>query len=75
MCLIRTSRQCRNEASSCSALISTNHADIKVSGGQTAADAAREQRHYALADYVEGFQPGPRGELAISCCTQYSHSF
>ncbi len=49
---------------------STNHADIKTRGGQTAADVAREEGYHALADYVEGFQSGPRGELAISCCTQ-----
>ncbi len=45
---------------------STNHADIKDKWGKTAVDMARELRHSALADYVEGFQPGPRGELAIS---------
>ena len=49
----------------------TNHADIKTKQGLTAADVARKNGHYALADDVEGFQPGPRGELAISCCTQY----
>ena len=49
---------------------STNHVDIENIGGQTAADMARGEGHHALADYVEGFQPGPRGELTISCCTQ-----
>ncbi len=43
---------------------STNHADIKDSDGQTAADVARGQWNYALARDVEAFQPGPRGELA-----------
>ena len=51
---------------------STNHSDIKDStGGETAADMARGEGYHALADYVEGFQPGPRGELTISC---YIHS-
>ena len=50
---------------------STNHADIKDSGGRTAADVARGEGNSALADYVEGFQPGPRGELPpAACCTQ-----
>ncbi len=49
---------------------STNHADIKASNGRTAAYMAKWWKHPALADYVEGFQPGPRGELAISYCTQ-----
>ncbi len=40
-----------------------NHADIKTSWGWTAADVARRWGHCALADYVEEFQPGPRGEL------------
>ncbi len=47
---------------------STNHADIKASRGRTAADKARVFGNRGLANYVEGFQPGPRGELAISCC-------
>ncbi len=42
------------------------HADIKEMYGRTAADVAREWGHHALADYVEVFQPEPRGELAIS---------
>ncbi len=50
----------------CSCL--TNHADIKNNSEETAADEARKYGHYALANYVEVFQPGPRGELAISCC-------
>ncbi len=47
---------------------STNHTDIMDdSDRSTAAGVARRCGHYALADYVEGFQqPGPRGELAIS---------
>ena len=49
---------------------STNHADIKNSSGRTAADMARQCMYLALANYLEGFQPGPIGELAISCCTQ-----
>ncbi len=48
---------------------STNHADIETSDGETAADMARRYGHYDLADYVEGFQPVPRGELAITYCT------
>ncbi len=49
---------------------STNHADIKNKRGQTAADLARVFNKYStLADYVEAFQPGTRGELVISCCT------
>ena len=51
-------------------IYSTNHADIKSSRGQTAAGVARDEGYHALADYVEGFQPGPRGELAISCWSQ-----
>ncbi len=50
---------------------STNHADIKNSYGRTAADVARVGGHSALARDVEAFQPGPRGELAISCWTYY----
>ncbi len=57
---------CQFMLSSCS----TNHADIRTNRGETAADNAREWGYPALADYVEGFQPGPRGELVISCCTQ-----
>ncbi len=44
----------------------TNHADIKDLWGRTAIDMAREYRHHALANYVEVFQPGPRGVLTIS---------
>ncbi len=39
------------------------HADITDKDGHTAADLARRNGHYALADYVEAFQPGPRGEF------------
>ena len=59
---------CQFMLSSCS----TNHADIKTSIGQTAVDMARDCGYPALTDFVDAFQPGPRGELAISCCTQYS---
>ena len=44
---------------------STNHVDIKTRSGQTAADMARG-RYRALAQHVERFRPGLRGELAIS---------
>ncbi len=50
---------------------STNRADIKSGFGYTAADKTRGYGHHALADYVEQFQSGPRGELATSCCAQY----
>ncbi len=50
----------------------TNYADIKDNSGRTAADAARGWGHSALADYVEGCQPGPRGELPSAVCTQCS---
>ncbi len=50
---------------------STNHADIKSRYGDTAAGIARRRGYYALAAYVDQFQSRPRGELAISCCTQY----
>ena len=50
------------------------HADIKIIHGRTAAVVAREYGYPALADYVEAFQPGPRGELAISCCYSELHS-
>ncbi len=43
----------------------TNHADIKDLWGRTAVDMAREYRHHALANYVEVFQPRPRGVLPI----------
>ena len=43
-----------------------NHADIKDSDGQTAADVTKRNGDVALADYVEEFQSGSRGELAIS---------
>ncbi len=46
---------------------STNHVDIVNKWGETAADKARGEVYHALADYVEGFQPGPRGELTINC--------
>ncbi len=51
-----------------SSCVPTMHADIKDKYGLTAADVARKWKYDALADYVEGFQPGPRGELALSCC-------
>ena len=37
------------------------HTDIKDSDGRT---AATYSVHLTLADYVEEFQPGPRGELS-----------
>ena len=43
----------------------TNHVDIKTRSGETAADMARG-RYRALAQHVERFRPGLRGELAIS---------
>ncbi|XP_064402399.1 poly [ADP-ribose] polymerase tankyrase-1-like [Halichondria panicea] len=39
--------------------------DITDKDGHTAADLARRNGHYALADYVEAFQPGPRGPLPL----------
>ena len=47
------------------------HADIKTSVGRTAADWAVQCGHYALADYVEAFRPGPRGELTISISSEF----
>ncbi|XP_064387585.1 uncharacterized protein LOC135335877 isoform X2 [Halichondria panicea] len=38
--------------------------DIKTSGGQTAADLAREKWFLGLTYYVERFQPGPRDPLS-----------
>ena len=51
-----------------------NPMQISRSYGRTAAVVAREYGYPALADYVEAFQPGPRGELAISCCIQSIYS-
>ncbi len=63
---------------------STNHADIITIEKNTFAYMAtrdelvdslevmgvsRSSAHCALDDYLEGFQPVPKGELAISCCT------
>ncbi len=41
------------------------HADIQDKRGRSASIVARKYRHPTLADYVDRFQPGPRGELAI----------
>ncbi len=56
----------------CQFMLSSCSADIEDKRGQTAAHVASVWGYRTLADYVEGFQPGPRGEFAISCCTQYS---
>ena len=50
------------------------HAGIKDIGGCIAAVVARQWGNLALADYVDQFQPRPRGELAISFCTRYRYS-
>ncbi len=54
-------------------LFYTNHADIKDQWGQTAAYVARREGYRALARDVEAIQPGPRGELVISCWTYHNN--
>ncbi len=58
---------------------STNHADIKEKDEHTAAADLARGRYPALADYVEGFQPRPRGELsrppAVVHSSQYRYIY
>ncbi|XP_064387782.1 ankyrin repeat and KH domain-containing protein mask-like isoform X2 [Halichondria panicea] len=57
---------CLNNSKDTAKLLLEHHCptDIKNSSGRTAADMARQCMYLALANYLEGFQPGPIDPLS-----------